>query len=132
MSGVAIIRNLLYQAVNVPIISGVLPINTALPAIGITQISGKLRDTLAGDELKRLETERVQVTVVAKTYVDQKSYLRTVRNTCKAVEKMIALSSESVTCKSILEEFVGPDFYDSEAGVYMQSVDFMVKYQRSN
>jgi len=132
MSGVAIIRKLLYAEMSIPIISGVLPINTVLPAVGITQISGKLRDTLAGDEAKRLETERVQVTVVTKTYAEQKSYLRTIRTTCKAVEKLIVLSTEAIMCKSILEEFVGPDFYDSETGTYMQSVDFMVKYQRSN
>lgn len=41
MSGVAIIKKLLNAATSTQVIAGVIPIGTTLPAIGITQISGK-------------------------------------------------------------------------------------------
>lgn len=131
MSGVSIIRKLLTAKVSIPVMAGVMPQSTILPAIGVMQVSGMKHQTLSDDERQELESERVQVTIVTKSYPEQKSYVRTVQAACKAIEKMISLTDETVICKSITREFVGPDFYDSETGVFMQSVDFMVKYQRS-
>jgi len=131
MSGVSIIRKLLMAKVSIPVMAGVMPQSTALPAIGVMQISGNKHQTLSDDEPLELESERVQVTIVTKNYPDQKSYMRTAQKACKAVEKWISLADDTVICKSITREFVGPDFYDMETGIFMQSVDFMVKYQRS-
>lgn len=131
MSGVAIIRKLLKDQTAIPVIAGVMPQNQVLPAIGVMQISERKHQTLHDAEAE-LIMERVQVTVVTKDYATQKEYLKFVKATCKAIEKIISLSDESVLCKSIIQEFVGPDFYDSEVSVYQQSVDFMVKYQRSS
>ena len=72
MSGVAIIKKLLNAATTTQVIAGVIPIGTTLPAIGITQISGKMRDTLAGSESIRLETERIQVTLARHFFNEDK------------------------------------------------------------
>lgn len=131
MSGVAIVCKLL-DSVGIDVMAGVVPQNKELPVIGVMTISERNYQTLSDDEAQEIEQERVQVTVMTKTYRDQKHYMRLVKNACKAIEKIIVLVEETVVCKSILREFVGPDLKDSDAGIFMQSVDFMVKYQRSN
>ena len=133
MSGVIIIRALL--AANtaltsvVPaskIMAGVIPINTVLPAISISQISGVTRNTVSMNEAKVLATDRVQITVMAKDYASQKSILDLVRAACPNTRGTV----NGVACDSIWSDTTGPDVFDDLAVIYFQSVDMMVRFIR--
>lgn len=106
------------------IMASVVPVNTALPAVGITEISAVERIPLATNPAQALVTSRVQVTAMTKTYADQKTILGLIRsavpNTSGAVN--------GVTVDSILPDTVGPDMKDEDAGTFYQSRDFIVKY----
>jgi len=131
MSAVKVVRYLL--ANNAPllaavpadrILSAVIPINTVLPAICVNHISTSERVTVAANDSTILATSRVQVTVQAKTYADQKAILELVRKACPLSRATI----NGVVVDSILPDIAGPDFRDDEAGIFMQSRDFIVKF----
>ena len=133
MSGVAIVRALL--AANAPltavvpavrIFAGAIPLNTPLPAISIAEITGRQRNSVAMSEAKRLVTERVQVTVCAKSYPSQKAILALVRAALPLSRGVV----NGFDCDSILLDGEGPDLYDSTAIIYEQSQDFFVKFSR--
>lgn len=133
MSGTAIVRSLL--AANstltnvIPaarIFAGAIPINTALPAIAVTQVSGVQRNTLGMNAASYMVTDRVQVTVLGKTYALQKSYMALVRAALPNTRGTV----NGFSVDSILQDVDGPDLYDSAATVYQQSVDFMVRFTR--
>jgi len=131
MSAVAAIRYLLANNVSliaaVPaakIMPGPVPLNTVLPAIGVNEISTVERTAVAIDGADVFTTARVQVTVLAKTYPDQKSILDLVRKACGNTRGTI----NGVVVDSIISDGAGPDFRDNEAEIYMQSRDFMVKF----
>lgn len=131
MSGVAVARYILANAAGVlalvpaaRISAGVLPINTALPAISVTQISGTERWTVAMTEASRYKVERVQVTVLAKTYPSQKAVLTAIR----AALYSRAGTVNGVKVDSILPAGEGPDLHDADAQIHEQSQDFFVRY----
>jgi len=133
MSGTAIIRSLL--AANAPLVAvipaarifaGAIPINTVLPAIAVTQISGVQRNTLAMNAASYLVTDRVQVTVLCSTYALQKSYMALIRTALPNTRGTI----NGFVTDSILQDTDGPDLYDGAVPVYQQSKDYMVKFQR--
>lgn len=133
MSGVIIVRALL--AANtallaaVPatkIMAGVIPIGTVLPAISIAQISGNTRNTIGMNEAKVLATDRVQITVMAKTYSAQKQILDLVRDACPNTRGLV----NGIQCDAILRDVVGPDIFDADQVIYFQSCDVMVLYLR--
>lgn len=133
MSGVLIIRALLAAnaavLAQVPagkIMAGVIPINTALPAISVAQISGVIRNTIGMNEAKVLATDRVQITCMAKTYAQQKQLLDLVRAACPNTYGAV----NGVQCDSIWSDIVGPDVFDSDMSIYFQSVDLFVRYLR--
>ena len=133
MSGVAIIRSILAantaltaQVPATKILAGVIPLNTVLPAISIAQISGVQNNTLGMNGAKYLATDRVQVTVMAKTYPTQKQILELVRAACPNTRGII----NTFACDSILPDTTGPDIYDSENIIYFQSLDFKVTFAR--
>lgn len=140
MSGVSAVRYILANNAAllavVPsgkIFAGVVPLNTALPAISVTQISGVPHLTVAMTEAGKIQTERVQVTVLVKGpaanppglgYAGQKSLMRLV---------LAALPNQSGTLNtvkvdSILPDSEGPDLFDDATGVYEQGRDFIVRY----
>jgi hypothetical protein len=132
MSGVSIIRTLLVANSSllavVPaekIMAGVIPIGTVLPAIGITSISGMPKSTIRTDEVT-LWTDRVQVTVEAKSYPSQKSILALVRDAIPAKRGTVG----SFYCDSISPDIEGPDIFDSEPAISAGSQDFLVRYVR--
>lgn len=133
MSGVSIITQLLIAntalttAVGSRIAAGVLPLNTAVPAISITKVSGVQRKTLAMREANYLETDRVQVTVLDKTYPSLQAILQLVRIACP-VSSSTTVAGFPVS--SVLREGEGPDFFDDGPGIYSGSIDFMVAYTR--
>jgi hypothetical protein len=134
MSGVIAIRSLLANNANllvaVPatkIMASVIPLETVLPAIGISHISTTERNTVAMDSAKVMATERVQVTVQAKSYADQKSILELVRKACPNTHGTV----NGIEVDSILPEIAGPDLRDDELLIFVQSRDFIVKFIES-
>jgi hypothetical protein len=130
MSGVAVIRFLLANAVAdlVPakyVMGGVIPVGTPLPALSVQEISSVPRTTVAMNSPKMLLTERVQVTVEAKSYPEQKTILARVRAACPNQHGMV----NGVDLDSILPDVGGPDLFDAETAIYMQTQDFIVKYR---
>lgn len=130
MSGVAVIR---YKLANdaaltavvtaSKIMAGVVPLNTALPAISIRQISGNELATIkrSGNELV---TERVQVSVLAPTYPQQKTILGLI----KAALPSVRATVNGFAVDSIEQGLTGPDLYDEEPVTYEQSIDYIVRY----
>jgi hypothetical protein len=130
MSGVAVVRYLLANdatlTATVPgtrIMAGILPINTTLPAISITQISGGRLGVIKHGSNEHI-TDRVQVTVLATTYPQQKTILNLVKNALPSIRGTI----NSVVVDSIQQDFTGPDLYNDDPIIYEQSVDYFVKY----
>lgn len=133
MSAVTIIRSLLTASTNltaaVPatrIMAGVLPQGTAVPAISITEISRQDRQLLKSQAYNR-STGRVQVTVMASTYPQQKQILALVRKACRDQIGTIA----GITGATVLLDGTGPDFQDFDNGFYMQSQDFWESFIES-
>jgi len=131
MSGVAVIRyklannaTLTAQVPAARIIAGALPLNTALPAIAVTGISGVPMSIVSMVTTGLIQTDRVQVTVYAKTYPTQKSILALVRAACGNASGTV----NGVTLDSILPGGEGPDFYDADAVIYEQSMDLIVRW----
>lgn len=134
MSGIAAARYLLANnatlTAQVPaarIYAGVIPQNTALPAIGLQEVSGVERLTVAMNEAAKFRTDRVQVSVLAATYPSKKTILELVR---------AALANQSGTVNgvkvdSILPDGRGPDFDDPGANIYEQSHDFIVRWAKT-
>lgn len=132
MSGVAVITYLLAndaplvaQVDAAKIIAGDVPLETVLPAIGVTQLSGFERLTVSMREAKTMHTERVQVTVQAKTYSAKKAILRLARAACANRNGSV----NGVDLDSILPDVEGPDMDDAQSAIYTQSQDFIVKYR---
>lgn len=132
MSGVAIIRSILvhdFMLTNaVPkakIMAGVLPLNTVLPAISIRQISGVEMKLIkrSGNEMV---TDRVQVTVLATTYPEQKTILELIRSALPSVRGYI----DEFEVDSILPDIDGPDLYSENPVIYEQSIDYIVRFIR--
>ena len=132
MSGVAVLRYML--ANNAPlvavvpsnkIIAGVAPMNTALPAISIKQISGQEYQTIKRGT-NQLVTERIQVTVLAATYPLQKSILNLIRTALPATRGTV----NGFVVDSITPDIDGPDLYNDVPVIYEQSIDFVVRFYR--
>jgi hypothetical protein len=129
MSGVKVVRYLL--ANNAPLIAvvpatriaaGVIPQGSALPAIEVSHLSGTWRSEISAQS--GYCTAHVQVTVLASTYAQQKQIMALIRTAVPRTRGTI--NSVNVDC--ILRDSDGPDFRNDEAGIYMQSQDFFVKY----
>lgn len=132
MSGTSIIRTLLVAnnpllavVPAIKIMAGVLPLNTVLPAISVTSISGMPTSTIRTDEAT-LWTDRVQVTVEALSYPTQKSILQLVRDAIPAKRGTVG----SFYCDSISPDIEGPDIFDADANIFVGSQDFIVRYVR--
>ena len=134
MSGVAIVRALLVASA--PMIAlapaarikaGVLPQGIALPAVGVTQVSGTDRNIVNPSATVRV-TERVQVTVLAADYVKLKSAMAQVRKACRDQRGTIAGFGSSL----VLTDGQGPEGnFGDGSGIYMQTQDFSVSYAQT-
>jgi hypothetical protein len=132
VSGVAILNYLMSNndalTAVVPairIFAGDIPLKTTLPAISVSQISGVPRNTVSMNSVRVLITERVQVSVNAKTYPTKKQILHLVMRACSNQSGIRA----GIDLDSILPDAQGPDFDDSGAGLYAGSQDFIVKWR---
>ncbi|MFA5900350.1 MAG: DUF3168 domain-containing protein [Hyphomicrobium sp.] len=129
MSDVKVIRYLL--ANNAPLIAvvpaakimaGMIPQGTALPAIAVSHVSGVWRQEIS--QQSRQCRARVQVTVMAATYPQQKQIIGLIRTAIPRTRGTI----NSVNVESILREPDGPDFRDDEIGSFMQTQDYFVTF----
>lgn len=105
------------------IMAGRIPQNTALPAIGVMHVSTVRRHPVAGTATE-LCTSRVQITVHAATYPTQKSILVLIRAALPRTRGTV----NGVVVDSLMHELDGPDMSDDEAGIFEESVDYVVKF----
>lgn len=135
MSAIKVIRALL--AAHAPvlalvpaarIVAGTVPQGTPLPAIGLTEISRVELPTVSLGQRAVQVTARVQVTVHASAYPEQKAVLQAARLAPGAHTGTVA----GVAVRSVMRDVVGPDMTDDEAGVYQQSRDFKVVFVEAN
>ena len=129
MSDVKVIRYLLanntaLNAVVQPnsIMAGIVPQGATLPAIEITHVSGVWNKEVS--EQSKTCRARVQITVIAQSYTQQKQIIDLARDAVPRTRGTIA----GVSVDSILREPDGPDFRDDEVGLFMQTQDFIVTY----
>lgn len=129
MSAVAIIRALLVNhaplAALVPperIEAGDVSLDM-LPAIGIREVGAVEQDTVAraGNSLVKA---RVQVTVYAESYPQQKTILRAAKLGTGVFTGQIA----GFAVRSVLRAGIGPDMGNPAIPTFEQSRDFMVAY----
>lgn len=102
--------------------AGILPQGTALPAISITHISTTYGEQLSGQSSWNIS--RVQVTVIASTYVQQATVMMLVK--AAITRNRGTINGVNVEC--IIRDSDGPDFTDADAGFYMQSIDYKVLF----
>lgn len=114
--------SLIAQVPATRIMAGILPQGTTLPAISVTHISTTYGQQLSGQS--SWNESRVQVTVIASTYVQQATVMLLV----KAAVPRNRGTINGVKVECILREFDGPDFTDADAGFYMQSIDYKVLF----
>lgn len=130
MNGVAAVRQVLIAdaalTALVPatrIAAGVLPLDTALPAISIMSVSANDLN-IPSPATTRQVNERVQVTVMAAGYLSQKAVMRAVRHAAADTRPTVS-GIVNVTIHTIS---AGPDFMDEAASIYLGSQDFRVIY----
>lgn len=133
MSGVKIVRALLVAhaplTAIVPaarIAGGVIPEGTPAPVLAITEVVGIDRNLMSPGATRHV-FDRVQVTIIAVNYAQQKALLALVRKACADQTGAIA-GIDSVTVHT---DGKGPDFNDAQAGFYMQTQDFRVWYRET-
>lgn len=107
------------------IFCGPVPINTTMPAIGVTSISNVpgMNLSMTGNTVM---SERVQVTVYAGTYPLMKSLMALIRTALANTHGTV----NSINCESITPAGEGPDFYDDVTLLHEQSADYMIKWHR--
>lgn len=101
--------------------AGLVPVNSSLPAIAYNLISNVRPKDI--QMVTRLATSRIQVTVMTKTYAEQKSIIALVRGACDAKQGTF----NTVQVDSSMVDIEGPDMRDDDAAIFMQTVDFIVK-----
>jgi hypothetical protein len=138
---VAVIRYLL--ANNAPVLAvvpatritaGDLPINTTMPAIAVTQISGMPRLTIAMTEPNRINTDRVQVSALFKGPAGTPSGAGYPGVAALMVLVLAACPNQNgtingVAVDSILPDIEGPDLQDDATNLFSRSRDFIVKWR---
>ena len=102
---------------------GYIPLNTALPAIAYNSISAFPTKEIGMSNM--LKTVRIEVTVQTKSYSQQKSVMQLIRAACDAKQGTIS----GVDVDSCLADLEGPDMRDDDAGIYMQTQDFIIKFR---
>ena len=133
MNGVLAVRSLLVVHTGVTslvpvarIAAGMLPQGTDLPAISLMSVSSVDRNVPA-PSAKRRVTERVQVTVLARTYPEVKAIIAAVRQA--AADQMPTI--DGLFDVTVHTDSAGPDFHDEETGIHMQTHDFRVSFNEA-
>lgn len=139
MSATAIVRALLVThaplTALVPaarIIAGIIPQNTTLPAISITEISSnpKITTTRRATATEPMES-RVQVTVLTK---GENAYrqLKAILHAAKLGKGVHTGVIAGFDVNSVMPVNVNPEIPPADDGIYEQSRDFMVVFAEPN
>jgi hypothetical protein len=99
---------------------------TDLPAISLISVSSVDRNVPAPGAKRRV-TERVQVTVLARTYPEVKAIIAAVRQA--AADQMPNI--DGLFDVTVHTDSAGPDFLDEETGIHMQTQDFRVSFNEA-
>jgi hypothetical protein len=133
MNGVIVVRSLLVGDTGVTalvpvarIAAGMLPQGTDLPAISLMSVSSIDRNVPAPGPKRRV-TERVQITVLARTYPEAKALIAALRSA--AADQMPAIGG--LTDVTVHTDSAGPDFLDEETGIHMQTQDLRVSFNEA-
>ena len=133
MNGVIAVRSLLVADARVTalvsvarIAAGMLPQGTDLPAISLMSVSSVDRNIPAPGPKRRV-TERVQVTVLARTYPETRAILAAVRKA--AADQMPVI--DGLFDVTVHTDFAGPDFLDEDTGIHMQTQDLRVSFNEA-
>lgn len=113
------------------IVAGILSENTPLPAIAVTLVSSVERLTVSRAEPNPMHTDRVQVTVLAKTYPQLRQVLDLVRAALPTSRGPVT-GLPGVRCDSINPELVGPDFSEADLTLHGGSRDFIVRWSTTS
>ena len=108
------------------IAAGMLPQGTDLPAISLMSVSSVDRNVPAPGAKRRV-TERVQVTVLARTYPEVKAIIAAARQA--AADRMPTI--DGLFDVTVHTDSAGPDFLDEETGIHMQTQDFRVAFNEA-
>lgn len=109
------------------VMAGDVPEGTAMPALGIKEISSVPVGAIDAQAEQSVVVTRVQVMVMAKAYPEVKPLRDLVRRACNFQRGPIA----GVDVISIERDTIGPDLQD-EAGNHFQSIDFKVTHYEQN
>lgn len=124
LSADAGVQALVGAGINLRLYPARIPQNPTWPAL--------VYETTGADEVTPMDAQagyqivrtRVQVTALARNYSDVKALLEAVRKACLYKSGLIA----TVQVLSVLRDHVGPDQFDADVSLYMQSVDFIVTH----
>ncbi len=130
MDGVAVLRTVLVADATVTgivpagnIKAGDLPQGVSLPAISIKSIS-RVDRNIPSPGVYRHVTERVQVTVLASTYPQQKAVMRAIRAAAADTFPVI----NGLTRVTVHTDSAGPDLMDENASIFGEAQDYRVTY----
>ena len=133
MNGVIAVRSLLVADTGVTLLvpvariaAGMLAQGTDLPAISLMSVSSVDRNVPAPGAKRRV-TERVQVTVLARTYPEVKAIIAAARRA--AADQMPTI--DGLFDVTVHTDSAGPDFLDEETGIHMQTQDFRVSFNEA-
>ena len=133
MNGVIAVRSLLVADTGVTslvpvarIAAGMLAQGTDLRAISLMSVSSVDRNVPAPGAKRRV-TERVQVTVLARTYPEVKAIIAAARRA--AADQMPTI--DGLFDVTVHTDSAGPDFLDEETGIHMQTQDFRVSFNEA-
>lgn len=104
--------------------AGDLPQDTDLPALSLTSVS-KVDRNIPNPGTYRYVTERVQVTIHAKNYPEQKAVEAAVR---RAAADKVNLAVPGLINVTIHTDGSGPDIMNTQASIYLGSQDFRTTY----
>lgn len=105
--------------------AGVMPQGTPLPAVILQSIS-RQDNNIPAPGITRFVWERVQVTVLAANYPQQKAVLAAVR---RAAADVLYPAVPGISGVTIHTDGAGPDMSNDDASIFIGSQDFRVKYQ---
>lgn len=104
--------------------AGALSLDAPLPSLMLTSISSNDRNVLSPGSRRHVR-ERVQVTILAKNYSQQKAILRAVR---RAAADRLNVDVEGIRAVTIHTEQAGPDLMIEDPAIWCQPQDFLVTY----